>query len=130
MQARQLLLIATIALATLPSHAQTRQVSLKSGESADIGAVYWVKNCQSSLKKITGVDVLEGDAAGLQLSVREEPVQATRQNCPEKVPGGVVVVSTGAVQEKRSTLIKYRVRYDTLDGLQQSTHTVSVDLFP
>ena len=110
--------------------AQTRQIALKPGESADIQAVYWVKNCNSTLRKITGVEILEGGTPGLQLHIREEPVKAVRQNCADKVPGGVVVATASESIEKKSTLLKYRVQYDTNEGMQQSTHSVQIDLFP
>lgn len=130
MSIRFLVLAATLVFVASAVSAQTRQISLKSGERADVQAVYWVKNCSSTLKKITGVDILEGGTPDIQLSVREEMVKATRQNCPDKVPGGVVVVTASEVTEKKSVLLQYRVKYETNDGMQQSTHSVQIDLSP
>ncbi|MEG0921060.1 MAG: hypothetical protein RSD57_14960 [Comamonas sp.] len=112
------------------AHSQNNAISLKSGESADVGAVYWVKNCQSKLKQILGVEVLEGNNPALQLNVRDELVTASRQNCTEKVMGGVVYATAGQVTEKQKAIIKYRVKYETTEGPQQSTHSVQFDLYP
>ena len=112
------------------AYGQNKVISLKSGESADVGAVYWIKNCNSSLKKILGIDILEGSNPAIQFNVREELVSASRQNCAEKVPGGVVYVIASQLPEKQSIVIKYRVKYETTDGQQQSTHSVQLDLYP
>ena len=112
------------------AYGQNRVISIKSGESADIGVVYWVKNCNSTLQKVSGIEILDGNNPVLQFGVREELVNASRQNCASKVPGGVVYVTASQVAEKQSTVIKYRVKYETTDGQQQSTHSVQLDMYP
>ena len=52
-------------------------VSLKSNESAELGSVYWAVNCKSLLKKILGLDVLEGPPE-VTLSIKEGLVTPTR----------------------------------------------------
>lgn len=126
---RNLMIAGTISLTSLAAFAQDRQVALRPGESTDLHGIYWVSNCSSILKKIRGVEVLEGPPT-LQLSVREELVTAKRQNCPEKVPGGIVVLTAGPSLEKATVTLKYRVNYDTEDGWTQSKHSVQVDLYP
>jgi len=124
------LMIATgLTLASLAAFAQGQPVALRPGESTDLHAVYWVSNCKSALKKILSVEVLEGPPA-LLLSVREEMVTAKRQNCADKVPGGIVVLTAGPSLEKGTVTLKYRVNYDTEDGKTQSKHSVQVDLYP
>jgi hypothetical protein len=109
--------------------AQGQEISLKPGESADLGVVYWQSNCVSILKKIAGIDLLEGPP-GIELSIRDESVAARRQNCSTKLPGGVVVLTAREIPQKFSGTIKYRVRYSTEDGDKQSSHSKEIALFP
>lgn len=111
------------------STANAQDISLKTGESADLGAAYWINNCRSLLNSFAGVDVLDGPP-GIVLSIREEDVYARRQNCPEKVRGGVIVVTARDVPLRSSSVLKYRVRYNTSDGQRQSTHSVAINLYP
>lgn len=126
---RKFIVAAALALVSVAAFAQTREVSLRPGESTDLHSVYWVSNCKSVLRKFAGIDVLEG-SPGIQLSIREEMVTARRQNCPEKVLGGTVVLTAGSQLEKGVATIKYRVNYDTEDGRKQSNHAVQVSLYP
>ena len=110
-----------------PAFAQ--QVSLKSGESADLQQVYWIADCKSVLESFAGIDLLDGPP-GVTLSIREEAVLPRRQNCPSKVAGGVVVASVKDVPAQIAGVLKYRVRYKTLDGPRQSSHSTEISLFP
>jgi hypothetical protein len=89
------------------------------------------RNCQSQLRRIEGVDLLEGPP-GIALSIRTEAEVMTgpRQNCQNKVRGGIVVATVKDVPAKVSATLTYRVRYDTDEGPKQSTHTRQVTLFP
>lgn len=109
--------------------AAAQGISLKTGESADINSVYWIHNCQSLLTGFVGVDVLEGPA-GVTLSIREQQVTTGRQNCPNQVPGGVVVATAKTIPEKASGTLRYRVRYNTAEGIRQSTHSIQLSLYP
>jgi hypothetical protein len=111
--------------------AQAQQlVSLKNGEQADLGAVFWIENCQSRLVKFSGIDLLNGPP-GLKLSLREEAVApSARYNCSNRVPGATVVLSANGFTSKYEGTISYRVRYDTRDGNKQSSHSAKVQVFP
>jgi hypothetical protein len=122
-----LVLAVLCAVASLPASAQV--VSLKNGETAQLGQVYWVANCKSLLKSFAGVDILEGPP-GVSLSIKKDMVYARRQNCPEMVPGGYVVATAKGVKASVSGALRYRVRYNTADGPQQSSHSVTINLFP
>jgi len=115
------------AIACLSANAQ--DISLKTGESVDLHPVYWQENCISTLKGIAGVDILDGPP-GIELTIREESVTARRQNCPNKLPGGVVVLTAREISQQFSGTIKYRVRYKTDDGDRQSSHSRKIALFP
>ena len=103
--------------------------TLKAGESADLSAVYWVRNCQSLLKSFIGVDVLEGPP-NAELTIREESVLPTRQGCPNRVPGGMVVLKLKPAAAKFEGAIKYRVRYNTEEGDKQSSHSRTINIVP
>jgi hypothetical protein len=121
----------TLALLVLvwATYTSAEDFSLRSGESKDLFPVYWVLNCKSALRSFTGIDLVEGPP-GISLSIREEMVLARRQNCPDKVPGGIVVVTAKDVPSKVSGVLKFRVRYHTVDGERQSNHSVPITLLP
>ena len=132
MNCRQSVFVALVfavlgALTSVPASAQA--VSLKNGETAQLGQVYWVANCKSLLKSFAGVDILEGPP-GVSLSIKKDLVYARRQNCPEKVPGGYVVATAKGVKASVSGTLNYRVRYNTVDGPKQSSHSVKINLYP
>jgi hypothetical protein len=125
--ARSLFLAACIAW-VFPVSAQ--DFSIKSGESIDLLSVYWVRNCQSLLKSVLGVDVLEGPP-GITLSLREESVKTSaRQNCLNNVPGAIVVATAKQGLARSVETLKYRVRYDTEEGQKQSNHSSRVFVYP
>ena len=105
-------------------------LSLKNGEKADYGPVFWISNCQSRLVKFAGIDMLDGPP-GLTLSLREESVAPlARYKCSNKVPGAIVVLSANGFTSKYSGTISFRVRYLTEDGAKQSSHKANVEVFP
>ena len=113
---------------SIPASAQ--DTSIKSGESVDIFAVYWIANCRSILKNFVGIDVLEGPP-GVALSLREEPVRTSqRQNCPDSIPGATVVATAKDVTERSVSTLRFRVRYNTDDGQKQSNHSLKLFLYP
>jgi hypothetical protein len=125
-------LASNIALVALmwSTPAAAQEMSIRAGESVDLHPVYWVRNCQSQLRKIEGVDLLEGPP-GVSLSIRSEEVMTSaRHSCSSKVPGGIVVATVKDVPARVSGTLTYRVRYDTDEGQRQSTHTRSVTLYP
>lgn len=123
---RIMLLAAFMAICPLASG---QEISLRAGESAELGSAYWIENCRSTLNGFAGVDVLDGPP-GITLTIREQDVFARRQNCPDKVRGGVVIVTVTAVPARFSGTVRYRVRYNTQDGSRQSSHSVRLDLYP
>jgi len=126
---RILLCAALLALqCTLPTSARAEPKVLGSGESVDLGAVFWTDGCSSTLITIVGVDLLEGPP-GVKLSVRGEDVVPGKQDCP-KVPGGMVVASVKEVRAPVTATLKYRVRYKTANGSRQSEHSVELSLQP
>ena len=126
---RLVLACAALALFVLCQPAQAQEIPLKAGQSADLHPVYWVDQCQSILKRIVSVEKLSGPA-NVVLSIREQPVQARRQNCPGDIPGGMVVATAGPIAAASTEAIEYRVVYDTQVGTRQSTHKRTLLLSP
>jgi hypothetical protein len=122
------LILAAVALGA-SSGILAQEISLKANENFDLGSVYWVSNCMNLLSSFAGVEVLEGPP-GITLTIREEDVVPRKQNCPNKVPGGVVVASVKSVPENVAGILKYRVLYNTSHGLRQSNHSVQISLYP
>ena len=104
-------------------------VSLKSGESAALGTVYYVSNCRSIMVGAPAVEILEGPPE-LTLTIKEEMVLPRRQNCPAKVAGGTVIATAKDVKAPVHTKLTYRVQYKTKDGDRQVSHVFNVELFP
>jgi len=130
----RLCLIATMVLAplVLPSgsaSAQSLRIALKSGESVDLGPVYWVANCPSILLGLPEIEILEGPPE-LVLSLREAMVLPRRQNCPANVAGGILTATAKGVKEPIEAKLTYRLKYKTKDGDRQRSNIYGVSLFP
>jgi hypothetical protein len=111
--------------------AQTAEViALKSGETAEIGNLFWVVNCRSLLKGPMTVEVLEGPPE-VTASIREQPIVPHIQNCAKPVAGGILVL-TAAKEIKTRTQAKLilRVKYPTVDGERQKSRDIDLTLLP
>jgi len=131
MRLNTLFLISAIGLAGTVSGACYAQqsIALKSGESTDLGPIYWVAQCRSIVLGIPDVEILEGPP-GLTLSIREGMVLPRKQNCPTEVPGGILVAKAGEVKDRVQGRLIYRIKYKTKDGDRQLSNTYNVSLFP
>jgi hypothetical protein len=105
------------------------EIAVKSGESVELGTAYFVSACRSVLVAPPTVEVLEGPPE-LTLVVKPGDVLPRRQNCPNKVAGGIVVATAKDVKEPINTKLTYRVIYKTKDGDRQVAHTYNISLFP
>jgi hypothetical protein len=112
-----------------PAMVRAEEITLKSNETAEINTIFWISQCKSVLKSIAGVDILESPP-GITLTIKEEVVNVRRQNCEAKVPGGKVIATVRDINAPVSGTLRYRVRYKTLDGDRQSTHSVNIFLYP
>jgi hypothetical protein len=106
-----------------------RKVALKSGESAVLRQFIFVSNCKSMLTAPTTIDVLQG-ADEVSLSVREQMVVPLTRNCPDPVPGGVVVATAKTIDQPKEVKVTFRLNYTTKTGPRQSSNSYIVSLFP
>jgi hypothetical protein len=111
------------------SQAQPRQLSLKNGESVELGSVYWVINCRSVMIGLPEIEVLEGPP-GVALTIKEGQVLPRRQGCASKVPGGTLLLSAKGITEQAEGKLTYRLKFKTKDGERQGGSTYIVSLFP
>ena len=110
------------------AQAQTR-ISLKSGESVELGSVYFVANCRSIMIGLPDIEVLEGPPE-ITLTVKEGPVLPRRQNCANKVAGGTVIATAKEIKDRADTKLTYRLKYKTKDGDRQTSSVYNLSLFP
>jgi hypothetical protein len=69
-----------------------RRIVLKAGETVELKTVYWVSNCKSIMIGLPEIEVLEGPSQ-VTLSVKESMVLPRRQNCANRVPGGILTAT-------------------------------------
>ena len=118
----------------VPAHAQSWQllnqsIALKSGESVELGQLYWVVDCRSQLKSPPEVTVMDGPP-GVTATVEEAMVMARFQGCAKPVPGGKLKIKAGEIDDPSRTTLTLRVRYKTKDGDRDLSKTVNISLFP
>lgn len=104
-------------------------IALKSGESTEIGSVWWVAHCRSIMVGLPEVEILEGPP-GLRLSLKEAMVIPRRLNCTNEVPGAILVATAKDVTEPVQGRLIYRIKYKTKDGDRLRANTYNVSLFP
>jgi hypothetical protein len=115
-------------LSSADAYAQ-QSLALKSGESTELGSVWWVVNCRSIMIGLPEVEILEGPP-GLALSIKEAMVIPRRLNCASPVPGGILVATAKDVTDPVQGKLVYRIKYKTKDGDRQLANTYNVSLFP
>lgn len=103
--------------------------SIKSNEEISLFGVYWIAHCKSILKSFAGIDKLEGPS-DISLSLKPGKVYARRQGCPKPVRGATVFIKAGKIKSHTQAKLVFRVRYNTKHGRKQSTHTVTIGMYP
>lgn len=123
-------IIALLAIALCGANAQAQnRVALKSGDSIELGTVYWVANCRSIMVGLPEIEILEGPPE-VTLSIKAGPVLPRRQNCAATVPGGTLIATAKDIKEPGEAKLTYRVKYKTKDGDRQRGNVFNISLFP
>ena len=121
------------ALASAPAQGQTitgsLTIALKSGESTEVGDLYWVVNCRSLLKGTPEAEVVDGPP-GVSVAVGEAMVLPRYQKCANRVPGGRLVITAKDIEEPSYTPLTIRITYRTLDGDRKFSHVYNLSLVP
>jgi len=119
------------AIAFAGASAQAAEViALKSGETAEIGNLFWVANCRSLLKGPMTVDILEGPS-DVTASIREQKIVPHKLNCAKPVEGGVLLLTAPKeVKARIQAKLILRVKYPTVDGVRQNSRDIDLTLVP
>ena len=134
----RLLAIALLALAALlqgtAARAQswqllTRSYALKSGETVELGDLYWVIDCRSQLQGPPEVAIVEGPP-GVTATVAEAMVTPRFQQCPKPVKGGKLKLTAGQIEDPSRSTMTLRVKYKTKDGERDISRVLNLSLFP
>jgi hypothetical protein len=104
-------------------------LALKNGESQHLLPIYWVGRCKSIMIGLPEIEVLEG-ASEIKLEIRKEMVLPMRQNCAEKVPGGLLFITAQNVTERKDVKLTFRLKFKTKEGDYQRAFSHTVALFP
>jgi len=127
-QLKAILALLAAVLCSADAQAQNR-VALKSGDSVELGTVYWVSHCRSIMVGLPEVEILERPPE-VTLSIKAGPVLPRRQNCAATVPGGTLIASAKDIKEPGEAKLTYRVKYKTKDGDRQRGNVFNISLFP
>jgi len=121
--------VAAIAFAGASAQA-AEVIALKSGETAEIGNLFWVANCRSLLKGPMTVDILEGPS-DVTASIREQKIVPHKLNCAKPVEGGVLLLTAPKeVKARIQAKLILRVKYPTVDGVRQNSRDIDLTLVP
>jgi len=125
------ILSAGVAIPRIPSaRAADETIALKSGETADLGNLFFVVNCKSLLNGPIAIEVLEAPP-GVTASVKEQKVIPRKFNCAKEVPGGhLLVTASGDVKVRTQGILTVRLKFPTKDGERQQSRSINVTLFP
>ncbi len=104
-------------------------VALKSGETLELGHLYWVSHCKSILKATPEVEVLDGPP-GVSVAVKEAMVLPRLQNCGNRVPGGTVTITAKDIDDQSYSKLTLRITYKTKDGDRKFSQVFNLSLFP
>ncbi len=104
-------------------------IALKSGESVDVGEVFYVINCKSLLRSTPEVEILDGPP-GVTATVKEKMVLPRGGHCANRVPGGLLVLTAREIEDASYTPITLRVIYRTKDGERKFSRVFNLSLLP
>jgi hypothetical protein len=139
MKSNAFLTVACLILASLLANPSTRAqgvmslanagtIALKSGESTEVGNLYWVVGCRS-MKSPPEVEILDGPPQ-VSAAVKETMVLPRVQNCSKPVQGGILVLSAKEIEDPSYSRITIRMIFKTRDGDRKSSQVFNLQLLP
>jgi hypothetical protein len=116
--------IAGYALSSAKAQDDIRLVSIKGGETLQVGVVTLVTStCDPLFLSFEGIDILE---APPELSLKLEPgivrTFTTTRDCPKPVNGGTIMATAKDVTVPKEGKLTIRVRMKTKQGRSQRTY--------
>ena len=105
-------------------------LALKSGESAELGEVYYISHdCKSLLKGAPEVEVLDGPP-GVTAAIKEEKIVPRTFGCTKPVPGGKLIITASEIEEYGRARMVLRIKMKTSVGDRQYSRDVNISLIP
>jgi hypothetical protein len=104
-------------------------VALKSGETVELGEIYWVIRCRSLLTGTPEAEVLQGPSQ-VSVTVKQEMVLPRQQQCASRVPGGKLMISAKEIEDPSYTNLTVRITYKTKDGDRKFSQVYNLHLLP
>jgi len=129
---RALLFLVAIGLAQTTATAVAaaeRSLAIKSGETLELGQIYFQSNCRSILKGPPTAEILDG-LPELSVSVKEMQVNARLQKCPKPLPGGILSLTAKDITKVSVNKAIVRIKYSTQDGDRYRSEILNVTMVP
>jgi len=104
-------------------------IALKSGESTEVGNLYFIADCRSILKSPPEVEILDGPPQ-VTAAIKEAKVLPRAQNCATPVAGGILVLSAKEIEDPSFSRITIRLTYKTRDGDRKWSQVFNLQLLP
>jgi hypothetical protein len=108
---------------------EAKNMALKSGETLDLGPVYYQAKCSSIMTGLPVAEIMEGPAQ-ISATVTPAMVLPRTQGCAKEIKGGRLSVTAKEVTEKAEGPLVIRVKYPTKDGEMQTTRFYHVVIYP
>jgi hypothetical protein len=104
-------------------------LALKSGETVELGQLYYVVGCRSLLTGTPEAEILEGPPQ-VSVSVRQEMVLPRQQRCANRVQGGKLMITAREIEDPSHTNLTVRITYKTKDGDRKLSQVYNLHLLP
>jgi hypothetical protein len=125
--------IGATAIASKETPAQTiwgaQTLALKSGETVELGQLYYVVGCRSLLTGTPEAEVLEGPPQ-VSVSVKQDMVLPRQQQCAKPVSGGKLMITAREIEDPSHTNLTVRITYKTKDGDRKLSQVYNLHLLP
>lgn len=126
---------AASALTCAAAHAQnmtirgSQTISLKNGESEELGELYYQRNCASLLNKPPEVEIVQGPP-GVTAELKEALVMPREFRCPNPIKGAKLFVAAKNIEDPSYSTLILRITYDTREGVRKQSETYNLYLVP
>jgi hypothetical protein len=105
-------------------------IALKSGETTELGDVYFISStCKSMLKATPVVEILDGPP-GVTVAINPAKVVPHYYSCASPVAGAKLLLTASDIQDYSFTRLVLRITYKTVDGDRQRSENFNIALFP
>ena len=108
---------------------EVRNLALKSGETLELGPLYWQAKCSSIMTGLPVAEIMEGPGQ-IAATVTAAMVLPRAQGCAKEIKGARLSVTAKEVKEKTEGPLAIRVKYPTKDGEKQNTRFYHVVIYP